>query len=127
MNANPARQDATCIFCLACVSFPSKYALKRNTPHISIDFSAKAVEKSFLFVLTQASIACVKTSIPVSAVIAGGTLFTNSASKIVSSGVSDSDTSGYFLSASRSETTANEVTSEPVPLVVGIAINPTSP
>ena len=66
------------------------------------------------------------TSIPVSAVIAGGTLFTSSASRIASSGVNSQDTSGYFLCSAGSDTTANEVTSDPVPLVVGIAISPTS-
>ena len=67
------------------------------------------------------------TSIPVSAVIAGGTLFTSSASRIASSGVRLSATRGYFTCASVSFTTAKEVTSEPVPLVVGTAIRPTFP
>ena len=51
----------------------------------------------------------------------------SSASRIASSGVISRDTSGYFLCSFGSETTAKEVTSEPVPLVVGIAISPTSP
>lgn len=67
------------------------------------------------------------TSIPVSAVIAGGTLLTSSASRIASSAVRLSETSGYLTFASVSFTTAKEVTSDPVPLVVGIAISPTSP
>lgn len=67
------------------------------------------------------------TSIPVSAVIVGGTLLTSSASRIASSAVRLSETSGYFTLASVSFTTAKEVTSDPVPLVVGIAIRPTSP
>ena len=61
-----------------------------------------------------------------SAVIAGGTLFTNSASRIASSAVRLGEISGYFTLASVSFTTAKDVTSEPVPLVVGTAIRPTS-
>ena len=57
--------------------------------------------------------------------IAGGTLFTSSASRIASSAVRLSAISGYFICAVVSFTTAKEVTSDPVPLVVGIAIRPT--
>ena len=55
LNARPARQDAACIFCLACISLPSRYARSKNTPMISIAFSAYAAENSLLFVLTYAS------------------------------------------------------------------------
>ena len=85
-------------------------------------FSANADENSFSLILTKASNACVKTSIPVSAVICGGTLRTNSASKIASSGSKLGEINGYFICRSGSVITAKEVTSEPVPLVVGIAI-----
>ena len=59
--------------------------------------------------------------------IAGGTLLTNSASRIASSAARSGETSGYFTFASVSFTTAKDVTSEPVPLVVGTAISPTLP
>lgn len=54
--------------------------------------------------------------------ICGGTLRTNSASKIASSGSKLGEINGYFICRSGSVITAKEVTSEPVPLVVGIAI-----
>jgi len=59
--------------------------------------------------------------------MAGGTLLTSSASRIASSAVRLSEISGYFTCAAVSFTTAKEVTSDPVPLVVGIAIRPTFP
>ena len=89
---------------------------------ISIAFSAKAAENSLLSVLTYDSRACVKTSMPVSAVILGGTDFTSTASKIASSGSKESLESGVFVWFSGSLITEKDVTSLPVPLVVGIAI-----
>ena len=86
-------------------------------------FSAAASVKSFAFFDTNASIACVRTSIPVSAVIDGGTVFVSSASRIASSGRSSSATNGYFADFSGSLMTEKRLTSVPVPLVVGIATN----
>ena len=59
---------------------------------------------------------------PVSAVTDAGTLLTSSSSRIASSGVRLSETSGYLRPAAGSAMTAKEVTSLPVPLVVGMAI-----
>ena len=86
-------------------------------------FSAAASVKSLAFVDTNASIACVSTSMPVSAVVAGGTERTSSASRIAASGSISSDTRGYFADFCGSLMTAKVVTSEPVPLVVGTATN----
>ncbi len=65
--------------------------------------------------------------VPVSAVTDGGTDRTSSASRMASSAVRLSETRGYLIWAWVSLITANEVTSEPVPLVVGIAIKATFP
>ena len=67
--------------------------------------------------------AWVNTSIPVSAVIAGGTLTVRCASNTAMSGSRLSSTSGYFIFFSWSDIMENLVTSDPVPLVVGIAID----
>ncbi|EKN40140.1 hypothetical protein CFSAN001627_21629 [Clostridium botulinum CFSAN001627] len=65
--------------------------------------------------------ACVITSIPVSAVIALGTDLTNSGSRIATVGRSDLSVRAYFNPSCLFVITAYSVTSEPVPLVVGIA------
>ena len=72
---------------------------------------------------TSASTACVNTSMPVSAVTEGGTLTVSSASRMATSGRRLSSTNGYLTSFSGSVITANLLTSEPVPLVVGTAMN----
>lgn len=58
---------------------------------------------------------------PVLAVICGGTLTTSSGSRIAISGYSALLNSGYLMPLSGSLITQALVTSEPVPLVVGIA------
>ena len=60
---------------------------------------------------------------PVSAVILGGTLITKRVSKIAILGCISSVTIGYFVPVSSIVITEKFVTSEPVPLVVGTAIN----
>ena len=72
---------------------------------------------------TKASTAWVNTSMPVSAVTVGGTLVVSSASKMAMSGSRLSSTKGYLTPFSRSVITAKRLTSEPVPLVVGMAMN----
>ena len=88
-----------------------------------MDFSAAASEKSLAAVDTRASTAWVKTSMPVSAVTAGGTLAVSTASRMATSGRRLSSTRGYLTSFSGSVMTAKRLTSEPVPLVVGTAMN----
>ena len=67
-----------------------------------------------------ASAAWVSTSMPVSAVTLGGTPSRKAGSKMAPSGRRPSSTSGYFTPWSVSVRTAKEVTSLPVPAVVGI-------
>ena len=75
---------------------------------------------------TNASTAWVNTSMPVSAVTAGGTLTVSTGSSTAAWGSSPSSTRGYLTSFSRSVMTAKRLTSDPVPLVVGMAANSTS-
>ena len=100
---------------------PCVYAYGRNLISSVIDFSASASVKSFDSVDTYASSACVSASMPVSAVIAGGTLATSSGSRIATIGCRESLTRGYLTPSAVLVITENLVTSEPVPLVVGIA------
>ena len=85
-------------------------------------FSAAASEKSLDAVETNASTAWVNTSMPVSAVTAGGTLVVSCASSTARSGRRLSSIRGYLSPFSRSVMTAKRLTSEPVPLVVGTAM-----
>ena len=121
LKAAPAIQDALCICARAFRSDPSVTHRSRKSKTVRMDFSAKASVKSLAFVETNASIACVRTSIPVSAVIFGGTVSVSSGSRNTTSGVRSSSTSGYLTPAALSVMTANAVTSLPVPLVVGSA------
>lgn len=89
-------------------------------------FSAAASEKSVWAVDTKASTAWVNTSMPVSAVTTGGTLTVSTGSSTAASGSSPSSTRGYLTSLTLSVMTAKRLTSEPVPLVVGMAVKSTS-
>ncbi len=104
---------------------PFLNALGKYSNASSNAFSANASEASEAFLDTYASKACVITSKPVSAVIPGGAVITKDGSRIAISGKSCSSTRGYFTPFCASVITANCVTSEPVPLVVGIAIKRT--
>ena len=114
----PARQEASSISPLAALS--PAWASLRLRQAMEKAFSPMASLKGVAFRATQPSAAWVSTSMPVSAVTAGGTPESRDGSSTARSGSRASSTRGYFTPASASVRTAKEVTSDPVPAVVGM-------
>ena len=89
-KAMPAMVDALCIFSLASGSLaPLWTARGRYSKTISTALTANASVKSDAMTETKASVACVRTSIPVSAVMDFGRVIVNAGSMMATVGVKE--------------------------------------
>ena len=104
------------------MSCGSRINLPKVLKAIFSDFSQKESVMLLAFLFHVDSSACDTTSRPVETVVSNGTEIVNSESKSAVFGYRSIPVTEYFLLEAWSQMVPNEVTSAPVPAVVGIAI-----